>query len=341
MLSIRLHLCKNRSTWSDTEGILSPTVIQAGADQSLSRCAREVRAWLEGRTGGDDPLLVRGYALGEPDDLTKLFILLELAPLSYAGGNSPRTQMGGNVYTSTEYSALASITLHQELSYETEFPELLFFLCGIPATRGGLTPCCGSRELLASLPDEIVTSFDEKGLRYVQRLPANDGLGKSWQATFETRNKEACEQFLRERQLAYVWEDNDTLVIVRSRPAIDRHRGTNEKIWFNQADQWHPSALGNERIRHIIERLGRGQYPHDVSYGDGNPIPPEFIHTISQTSRAIADATPWRTGDLLVLDNQSTLHGRDSYSGPRKLFVGMAADRWMPRSTTIGSNATT
>lgn len=310
---------------------MAATLITPMADRSLEQCAREVERWLESREPAADPLLLRGYDLGDADDLGRLFDVLGLERLSYAGGNSPRTQLGRNVYTSTEYSASASITLHQELSYETEYPDLLFFMCGVPATEGGVTPWCGARELLDSLPDELVTSFETKRLRYIQRLPSKDGLGKSWRTTFETDEKEECERFLDERELEHEWDPDDTLLIVRERPAVSSHRRSGERIWFNQADQWHPSAIGDERTRHIIERLGKGRYPHDVSYGDGEPIPEEFIATISRTSRSIAHGEPWQKGDLLVLDNETTLHGRDSYSGPRKIFVSMAKDRWMPR----------
>jgi Taurine catabolism dioxygenase TauD, TfdA family len=313
--------------------LITPLV---GHDRSLEQCAREVESWLESREPGDDPALFRGYDMGEAGDLARIFDLVGLEPLSYVGGNSPRTQLGGNVYTSTEYSASATITLHQELSYERDFPDLLFFLCGIPATTGGLTPWCDSRQLLESLPDAVTRALDEKGLRYIQRLPARDGLGKSWRATFETDDKAVCEQILRERALEYEWEPDDTLVIIRDRDAFSTHRRSGRRIWFNQADQWHPSALGDERMRQVIERLGNGRYPHDVTYGDGEAIPAEFIATISKTSRSIAHEEPWQRGDLLVLDNETTLHGRDSFAGPRKIFVSMARDRWMPRETGTG-----
>jgi alpha-ketoglutarate-dependent taurine dioxygenase len=33
---------------------------------------------------------------------------------------------------------------------------------------------------------------------------------------------------------------------------------------------------------------------------------------------------PWRTGDVLMLDNMLTAHARDPFEGPRKVVVAMA-----------------
>jgi alpha-ketoglutarate-dependent taurine dioxygenase len=33
---------------------------------------------------------------------------------------------------------------------------------------------------------------------------------------------------------------------------------------------------------------------------------------------------PWQDGDLMLVDNIRTAHGRDAYAGPREVYVGMA-----------------
>ena len=59
--------------------------------------------------------------------------------LSYIDGNSPRTKLSGNVYTSTEYDKSQYITMHNELSYSAKWPNKLFFSCLIPSETGGET----------------------------------------------------------------------------------------------------------------------------------------------------------------------------------------------------------
>ncbi|WP_049569161.1 TauD/TfdA family dioxygenase [Nonomuraea sp. SBT364] len=309
---------------------MTPLRIHASSDTSLERAAAEVAAALADRRAlAGAPLLLRGFALGGKHDLPRLLRRLDLEPMSYVGGNSPRTQLGGNVYTSTEFPPSADITLHQELSYEREVPDLLFFLCGRPAREGGATPLCDARELLESLPAGLVREFEERGLRYVQRLPADAGLGKSWRETFETDDRDTCAKLLDGRDVEHSWEQG-VLVLTREREATRRHPRTGEKIWFNQADQWHPSSVGSPRAREVLEKMYGGGLPHDVTYADGAPVPEEFIAEISRTSRSIAHAEPWQAGDLLVLDNQATMHGRDSYSGERSIYVAMTAATMSP-----------
>ncbi|MCG5214630.1 TauD/TfdA family dioxygenase [Streptosporangium soli] len=301
-----------------------PRKIQPSSDTSMDGCAAELEKVLADRRGlAEAPVLLRGFDLGRDHDLAELFELLGLEPMSYLGGNSPRTQLGGNVYTSTEFPPSAAITLHQELSYEREVPDLLFFLCGRPAREGGATPLCDAGELLASLPPEIVAEFEARGLRYVQRLARAGGLGRTWRETFETDDRDTCEERLAGRDLSHSWEPDDVLVLVRERTATRRHPLGDRRIWFNQADQWHPSNVGSPRARAVLEKMYNGKLPHDVTYGDGTPVPGEFIREISRVSRNIAHAEPWQAGDLVVLDNQATMHGRDSYSGPRSVYVAM------------------
>src|SRR5262249_39571438 len=119
---------------------MTPGSIEPTSDRSLAACAKALEpVLLDVRVLAEAPVLLRGFDIGRSNDLSTLLTMLDLEPTDYVGGNSPRTRLGGSVYTSTEYSPSASITLHQELSYEWEVPDLLFFLCGTPAQEGGAT----------------------------------------------------------------------------------------------------------------------------------------------------------------------------------------------------------
>ena len=51
-------------------------------------------------------------------------------------------------------------------------------------------------------------------------------------------------------------------------------------------------------------------------------------------------AFPWETGDVLMLDNMLVAHGRESYSGPRKILAAMGEAYTRPsreKSKSIGS----
>src|SRR6185295_14357258 len=49
--------------------------------------------------------------------------------LAYTNRSTPRTEVGGNLYTATEYPANQSIPLHNENSYQSSWPLKIYFYC--------------------------------------------------------------------------------------------------------------------------------------------------------------------------------------------------------------------
>src|SRR5688572_17781259 len=60
-------------------------------------------------------LVFRGFGISE-GELDEVFDLLLPNRLAYVHGNSPRTKVGQNVYTSTEYPPEYTISMHNEMS---------------------------------------------------------------------------------------------------------------------------------------------------------------------------------------------------------------------------------
>lgn len=158
----------------------------------------------------------------------------------YVDGNSPRTKLTQGIYTSTEYPAEYSISLHNELSYSHKWPDRLYFCCISAPSNGGETPIADSRKILKSLSPNIVEEFTSKQVRYIRNLHSDYGLGVSWQDTFETSNKLLVEDFCIKNNIDFEWKKNGSLRISHIRPAIATHPKTGEAVWFNQADQFHP-----------------------------------------------------------------------------------------------------
>lgn len=61
-------------------------------------------------------LVFRGFGV-TPGSLDGVLDLLLPNRLAYVHGNSPRTKVGSNVYTSTEYPQEFTISMHNEMSY--------------------------------------------------------------------------------------------------------------------------------------------------------------------------------------------------------------------------------
>src|SRR5437879_5820093 len=80
-------------------------------------------------------VLLRGFEFqGRFSDVISEF---STAPLEYVYRSTPRVQVEPGIYTATEYPAGLNIPLHNENSYQREWPLHLVFFCELPATGGG------------------------------------------------------------------------------------------------------------------------------------------------------------------------------------------------------------
>ncbi|MFG1780312.1 TauD/TfdA family dioxygenase [Micromonospora sp. NPDC049051] len=266
-------------------------------------------------------LVFRGFGV-RPETLDPVMDLLLPRRLAYVHGNSPRTKVGRNVYTSTEYPARYTISMHNELSYAAQWPARLLFFCQIAAETGGATPVVDAELWLDSLDPQLRADF-AGGLRYQQNLHDGMGLGKSWRETFETDSRDEVEEFLAGAGATWEWTA-DGLRVIQLRPATLRHPVTGAEVWFNQADQWHPAGLDDDIAKVMTQVMGPDELPQSVTFADGSPIPDEYITQIRDRGLAAAIDVDWRVGDLLLIDNVLTAHGRRPYTGDRRVLVAMS-----------------
>jgi hypothetical protein len=74
----------------------------------------------------------------------------------------------------------------------------------------------------------------------------------------------------------------------------------------------------------LLSEFKEEDLPTNTYYGDGTPIEPDVLDELRGAYLAEKTVYPWQTGDVLVLDNMSVAHGRESYLGKRKILAGMA-----------------
>ncbi|MEU1779376.1 TauD/TfdA family dioxygenase [Streptomyces abikoensis] len=267
-------------------------------------------------------LVFRGFGV-EPASLDPILDLLLPNRLAYVQGNSPRTKVGKNVYTSTEYPAEYPISMHNELSYAHQWPARLVFFCEQAAATGGGTPIVDSAAVLEALDPEVRAAFSG-GVRYTQNLHGGRGFGKSWQETFETDSRDEVETYLASTGATWEWNASGGLKLRQVRPSTTRHPVTGAEVWFNQSDQWHVAGLDGDMAQTLAQILPEDDLPQTVSFADGTPIPAEYITHVRDTAWRLAVDVPWRTGDLMVIDNVAVAHGRQSFTGPRRVLVAMS-----------------
>lgn len=251
-------------------------------------------------------------------------VMDELLPnrLAYVHGNSPRTKVGKNVYTSTEYPQEFTISMHNEMSYAYAWPSRLLFFCQQRPGTGGATPVVDGVRWLAALDPEVREAFKD-GVRYTQNLHGGMGLGKSWQDTFETQDRAEVESFLATTGSTWEWKADGGLRVHQDRQATIKHPVTGDEVWFNQADQWHPAGLGDETAKALAQIMPAEDLPQNVTFADGTPIPAEYAVQIRDRGLDSAVDVDWRTGDLMLIDNVAVGHGRRPFTGARRILVAM------------------
>ncbi len=94
---------------------------------------------------------------------------------NYTGGDSPRTGVTDQVYTSTEYDAELEVLLYNELSYAGWSPQFVFFGCLLPPKTGGATHIADGRRIYQALDAAVRDRFESKGVTYLQHLWGSKG----------------------------------------------------------------------------------------------------------------------------------------------------------------------
>jgi acyl transferase domain-containing protein/glutamate-1-semialdehyde aminotransferase/acyl-CoA synthetase (AMP-forming)/AMP-acid ligase II/alpha-ketoglutarate-dependent taurine dioxygenase len=313
--------------------VISPAT--EGVD--LSAWAASNKAAIESDLLKHGGILFRGFDIGSVEAFHRFAGTLTSGLVNYIEGSSERIKVSDKVYTSTEYPPELFVSMHNELSYAHRWPKLIFFYCLVEPQQGGETPIADSRRVLDAMPAELKAKFLEKGVQYLRNLHGGRGAGLSWQGVFETSDRDFVESYCREGNIEFQWKPDGGLRTRQVRPGIARHPQTGELIWFNQADQFHPSNLGEEIARSLMSISAKEDLPLYSAYGDGTPFEPETLELVRETFRKTMIAFPWRKGDVLLLDNMLVAHGRMPFSGPRRIVVSMGDPVSLEQMPPVGN----
>lgn len=305
------------------EGTKLPLLVQpAVADISLASWAATNAEWLETQLLEHGGLLFRNFKLDGPTGFEHLIATVSGETLEYRERSSPRSQVSGNIYTSTEYPPEYPIFLHNENSYQFTWPGKIFFFCVTAPQAGGETPIADIRKVYQRIDPSITERFARKGWMYVRNF--SDGLGLSWQTVFQTTNRSEVEEYCRRNDIEVEWKDGNRLRTRAVRSAISRHPRTGEPVWFNHCTFFHVSTLVPAVRDALLSQFAEDELPSNTYYGDGTPIEAEVLEQLRAAYDAETIMFPWQAGDVLMLDNMLVAHGRASFNGPRKVLVGMA-----------------
>ncbi|SFO08696.1 Taurine catabolism dioxygenase TauD, TfdA family [Pseudonocardia ammonioxydans] len=299
----------------------APALLRVDPEDPL-RWAHEERRTVRTAAVGYGAVLVRGLGLYDPILAGDVIRMLadELMPEREAF--APRGSYTDRVYSATRWPPGLPLCPHHELSYRDRFPGLMMFVCLTPPVLGGATVLVDSSTVLEALPASLVSRCARDGWLLVRTY--NGDIGPSWSDAFGTGDRHGVEDYCRAHAIDVEWCPGGRLRTRQRRRAVVRHPTTGARCWFNEIAHYSEWSLGPEAHAELCDMLGPEGLPVTTCFGDGTPIGWDLVSRIRQ---AYADNTirePWQSGDLLVVDNIRTAHGRDPYEGPREVLVALA-----------------
>ncbi|HEX8149207.1 MAG TPA: amino acid adenylation domain-containing protein [Pyrinomonadaceae bacterium] len=297
-----------------------PVVLRpAVADIEARDWAAGSREFVEAELLKHGAVLFRGFSLAGVSEFEG-FASAIYPDLFGNYGDLPREGVSDRVYKSTPYPSDQAILFHNESSHMRRWPLKLWFFCVKAAATGGETPIVDCRRIYQLLDPDLLRRFAERGLMYVRNFV--EGVDVSWREFFKTEDRAEVEERCRRSGIEFEWRPDGlrTREVCR---AVARHPKTGEMVFFNQLQLHHISCLERETQANVRALFREEDYPRNVYYGDGSPIEDEVVARVREVYERCAVRFPWREGDVLMLDNMLTAHGRSPFTGERKITVAM------------------
>ena len=318
------------TTGSLRPGASLPLVIQpAVKDVSLLSWAGNNREFIEQQLLTCGAILFRNFNVRTVAEFEQFISAISGQLLEYTYRSTPRTQISGGIYTSTEYPANESIPLHNEMSYASNWPMKIFFFCLNTAETEGQTPIADSGKVFEAIDPAVRETFIKKKVVYVRNY--GDGIDLPWKQVFNTTSKSTVEDYCRAVEMGFQWKSGDRLRTWQTCQTVAVHPKTGRSLWFNQAHLFHVSALERQVHNSLLEEFGEEDLPRNALFGDGSPIDVSLLDEIRRAYSQNEVVFDWQERDILMLDNMLVAHGRRPYTGARRIVVGMAE----PYSTHI------
>src|SRR5262245_23437076 len=298
-----------------------PPMLLAEATGDAPRWAAEHRDALRAFVAEHGSLLVRGLGLSDSAQISAVFrqlgsLMIEreaFAPRQgHSNGGSSRAKWPPNQPT----------CMHHELSYALQFPSLMLFACLTAPAVGGATPVADSPTVLHALPAELVERFDRVGWLLIRNY--KDDIGASIAGAFGTDDRAVVESYCRANAIQLEWQPDGTLRTWQRRGAVLTHPPSFQRCWFNQIAFLSEWTMEPEVREYLVDVYGEDGLPFNTRFGDGGPIGADVVQLINQAYEACTVHEPWQAGDLMLVDNIRTAHGREPFAGPREVLVAIA-----------------
>jgi alpha-ketoglutarate-dependent taurine dioxygenase len=299
-----------------------PFIVRPSGTVNPATWLSENQALVETQLNRSGAILLRTSGATTMEHFRDAVHLLCDQGLRYVYRSTPRTDLGGGLYTATEYPPALSIPFHNENAFQREWPLLLLFFCMQPADDGhGQTPLADTLKVTSRIDPAVRNRFSEKHVMYIRNYRADVDL--PWQTVFQTDSKQDVEAFCAEHEIEYEWTSGGNLRTRQICQSFANNPRTGDTVWFNQAHLFHPSSLSPATREAMEELLDVNEFPRNVTYGDGSPLEESALANIRHAFEQESTQFKWEKGDILILDNMRVSHARTPFRGQRRVLTAM------------------
>ncbi|KAI5860641.1 Clavaminate synthase-like protein [Durotheca rogersii] len=278
-------------------------------------------------------LLFRGLPIHNADDFSRFAHAFGYKPHEIIGIVVDRPVLAPNVAPANEAPKSVLIYNHNESPQVPHAPEYIFFYGHSVPEKGGETPISSSLELFRRAQQEIpdfVSQLAEKGIlskvtykvdkQYEGGSTLKQAFGKEIrdgddEATRRAKIEAQIARYGRGEHTTWEWTD-DGIVLTHRLPAIRTQPGTGLPTLFTGLAAYYRNAEVNTGARKGVTRQ---------LFGDGTPIPDEYLARLVKITDDIRVLHKWQRGDVLVYDNIIAQHGRQPWEGEQSDRVVMAS----------------
>ncbi|TMA86417.1 MAG: TauD/TfdA family dioxygenase [Deltaproteobacteria bacterium] len=298
-----------------------PPLLRVDASDNAARWAAEHRDALRAAVVEHGSLLVRGLRLRDVAEIEAVFRRLG-SLMTEKEAFAARRRYSDGLYSSSKWPPNQPMCMHHELSYALEFPSLMLFACLVAPTDGGATPVADSPTVLQALPTGLIERFERVGWLLIRNY--NDEIGASIAEAFGTDDRRAVESYCRANAIEFEWQPDGALRTWQRRSAVVRHPRTGQRCWFNQIAFLNEWTIDQEVREYLVDIYGEDGLPFNTRFGNGDGIGADVVQLINEVYEGNTGRERWQGGDLMLVDNVRTAHGRERFDGPREVLVAMA-----------------
>src|SRR5260221_5096510 len=198
----------------------------------------------------------------------------------------------------------------------------MLFACLVAPTGGGETPVAASPRVLNALPADLVERFEGVGWLLIRNY--NDDIGASVAEAFGSDDRRAVESYCRANAIQFEWQPNGGLRTWQRRTAVVQHPRTARRCWFNQIAFLNEWTMDPELREYLVDTYGEDGLPFNTRFGNGDAIGADVVQAINEAYEANTAREAWQAGDLMIVDNLRTAHGKEPVEGPREGLVALA-----------------